>query len=69
MGKFNVLDWIAFIIMVIGGLVWGLIGFFDFNLVTTIFGDETVISRIIYAVIGIAAFYLLIVAITKQSKK
>jgi len=69
MGKFNILDWIAFIIMVIGGLVWGLIGFFDFNLITTIFGDETVISRIIYAVVGIAALYLLIVAITKQPKK
>ncbi len=69
MGKFNVLDWIAFIVMVIGGLVWGLIGFFDFNLVTTIFGDETVISRIIYAIIGIAALYLLIVATTKQPKK
>jgi len=69
MGKFNVLDWIAFIVMVIGGLVWGLIGFFDFNLITTIFGDETVISRIVYAIIGIAALYLLIVATTKQSKK
>jgi len=69
MGKFNVLDWIAFIVMVIGGLVWGLIGFFDFNLVTTIFGDETDISRIIYAIIGIAALYLLIAAITKQPKK
>lgn len=37
---------------IIGAIVWGLIGFFDFNLVTWVFG-ESVISRIIYIIVGI----------------
>ena len=37
---------------IIGAIVWGLIGFFDFNLVTWIFGDS-IISRIIYIIVGI----------------
>jgi len=37
---------------IIGAIVWGLIGFFDFNLVTWIFG-ESIISRIIYIIVGI----------------
>lgn len=37
---------------IIGAIVWGLIGFFDFNLVTWIFGDS-MISRIIYIIVGI----------------
>ena len=37
---------------IIGAIVWGLIGFFDFNLVTWIFGDS-IISKIIYIIVGI----------------
>ena len=40
------------IFTIIGAIVWGLIGFFNFNLVTWIFG-ETIISRIIYIIVGI----------------
>ena len=69
MGKFNALDWIAFIILAIGGLNWGLVGFFDFDLVAEIFGEGEIVSRIIYAVVGVAALYLLIIAFTKQSRK
>ena len=40
---------------IIGAIVWGLIGFFDFNLVTALFGDtNNIISRIIYSIIAIA---------------
>ena len=37
---------------IIGAIVWGLIGFFDFNLVTWIFG-ESIITRIVYIIVGI----------------
>lgn len=57
MGKLNVLDWIALILLVIGGLNWGLVGVFKFDLVKAIFGDMTIVSRIIYIVVGIAALY------------
>lgn len=47
---------IAFIFLIIGGLNWGLIGLFDFNLVAFLFdGFSEIISRIIYSVVGIAA--------------
>lgn len=59
MKKLNVLDWISVVLVIIGGLNWGLVGFFDFNLVGTLFGHATVITRIIYAVVGVAALYLI----------
>ena len=37
---------------IIGAIVWGLIGLFDFNLVTWVFGD-TIIPRIIYTIVGV----------------
>ncbi len=46
------------ILMIIGGINWGLVGFFNYNLVSSIFGVELeVISRIIYAIVGLAALY------------
>lgn len=50
----KVLHLISFILLVIGGLNWGLVGFFDWNLVAAIFGTGA-IARIIYALVGIAA--------------
>ena len=50
------LDVIVAILLVIGGLNWGLVGFFNFNLVEFIFGS-TVLARIIYAIVGISAVY------------
>ena len=46
---------IALILTIIGALNWGLIGLFEFNLVTSLFGDtNSVISRILYSLIAIA---------------
>lgn len=45
-------------LLIIGGLNWGLIGFFKYNLVDSIFGpDLFIISRIIYALVGLAAIW------------
>ena len=44
------------ILMIIGGINWGLIGFFSFNLVTWIFGaDLAIVSRMIFAIVGLAS--------------
>jgi uncharacterized protein len=53
------LDTIALILIVIGGINWGVIGFFQFNLVDSIFGSFSIISRIIYALVGISSVYAL----------
>ncbi|MGL5381133.1 DUF378 domain-containing protein [Clostridium sp.] len=55
----KILDSIALILIVLGAVNWGLVGFFEFNLVDTIFGTMSAFSRIIYAVIGVAGLYSL----------
>ena len=53
------IDYIALILVIIGAINWGLIGFLGFDLVRVVFGDMTLVSRIIYAVIGICGLYAL----------
>lgn len=53
----NALDWIALILVIIGGLNWGLIGLSDYNLVDAIFGTASVGSAIVYVLVGLAALY------------
>lgn len=48
---------IALILVIIGGLNWGLVGLFEFNLVDFIFGVGSILSRIIYILVGIAALW------------
>lgn len=55
----KVIDTIALILIIVGAINWGLIGFFEFNLVAAIFGTMSVISRIIYALVGISGIYAL----------
>ncbi len=50
-------DWVAMILMIIGGINWGLVGAFDTNLVSAMFGDQTPLTRFVYAVVGIASLY------------
>ncbi|MFD0556598.1 hypothetical protein FB566_1842 [Stackebrandtia endophytica] len=50
---------IATALVIIGGLNWGLVGAFDFNLVDTIFGAGSVLSRIIYILVGVSAIVAL----------
>ena len=51
------LDIIVVALLVFGGLNWGLIGFFNFNLVGTIFGEMSALARLIYSIIGVCALY------------
>ena len=51
------IDIIAAVLLVIGGLNWGLVGLFGFNLVEFIFGFMSPASRIVYALVGLAALY------------
>lgn len=53
------LDNIALTLVVIGAINWGLIGFFSFDLVNVLFGNMSLLSRIIYALVGIGGLYAL----------
>ena len=50
-------DVIAAILLVVGGANWGLVGLFGFDLVATIFGEGSLLARIVYTVVGICAVY------------
>lgn len=62
MKKMGTLGWIAFVLVIIGALNWGLVGFFSYDLVKAIFGDMSTVSRIVYAIVGLAAVCLVIAA-------
>jgi uncharacterized membrane protein YuzA (DUF378 family) len=53
----NTFDILVYGLLLIGALNWGLVGFFRFDLVAEIFGRMSVLSRLVYAVVGLAAVY------------
>jgi uncharacterized membrane protein YuzA (DUF378 family) len=51
------LDVLIAVLLVVGGLNWGLVGLFGFDLVGSIFGNMSLFSRVVYGLVGIAAIY------------
>ncbi len=47
----------ALVLIIVGGLNWGLVGLFDFNLVSAIFGVDTWLTNLVYILVGISAIY------------
>jgi uncharacterized protein len=60
MKHYNKLGKVAFVLLIIGGLNWGLMGLFQMDIVQIIFGSLTTIITIVYVLIGLSALYLLI---------
>lgn len=44
---------ICLVITIIGAIVWGLIGLFDFNMITALFGENSFFPRVVYTIVGI----------------
>ena len=63
MKKLNALDWVAMILLLVGGLNWGLVGAFNLDLVKAILGDMSLLSRIVYIVVGVSAVYVLAISL------
>jgi uncharacterized membrane protein YuzA (DUF378 family) len=53
---------IALILVIVGALNWGLVGLLNFDLVAAIFGAMTVLSRVVYTLVGIAAVYIAVIS-------
>lgn len=51
------IDVIAAVLLVVGGLNWGLVGVFNFDLVSALFGEMSSVSRVVYTLVGFAALY------------
>ena len=60
--------WVAIVLAVIGAVNWGLVGLFDYNRVSAIFGPMSTLSRIIYVLVGLAGLYLVVAAATMESR-
>jgi len=57
--KRDTVSWVALILLIIGGLNWGLVGLFNFNLVSFLFGGSLV-GKLIYILVGISAIWAII---------
>ncbi len=61
MKRASTLDWVAIILVIIGALNWGLVGLFQYDLVASLFsGSESIVSRIVYTLVGLAGIWLAI---------
>ena len=67
--KMSVADYVAWVLVVVGGLNWGLVGVFKYNLVDSLFGVDSGVSRVVYALVGLAAVYMVVALLMKKSAK
>lgn len=64
----RILNTLTLVLLIVGGLNWGLVGLADFNLVAAIFGDDSALSRIVYILVGLSALWSLYTA-TKLGRR
>lgn len=57
--KMNALDWIGFVLVIVGALNWGLVGLFSFDLVEFLLGSIPLLQRIVYILVAVAALYMI----------
>jgi uncharacterized membrane protein YuzA (DUF378 family) len=55
--RMKTLNLLTLILLIVGGLNWGLVGVADFDLVAAIFGEGSALSRAVYALVGLSALY------------
>lgn len=67
--RMKALEWVPMVLLIIGGLNWGLVGLFNFDLVAALFGDGSPLSRVIYTLVGISALYSVYLASKMSSKR
>jgi hypothetical protein len=58
----------SIVLLIVGGLNWGLIGLFKYDLVAAIFGDLSTVSRVVYTLVGLAAIYVAVAFWSKEKE-
>jgi uncharacterized membrane protein YuzA (DUF378 family) len=56
----RIINTITLILLIVGGLNWGLVGLFGFDLVAAIFGEMSALSRVVYTLVGLSALWQII---------
>ncbi|MCW1949363.1 MAG: DUF378 domain-containing protein [Candidatus Shapirobacteria bacterium] len=57
---------LCLVLVIVGGLNWGLVGFLNFDLVAAIFGDMSFLSKLVYDLVGLSAVYLLVTLLSRK---
>lgn len=60
MNTLSTVDWVALVLVVVGGVNWGLVAAADLDLVALLFGDMSMLARIVYGLVGLSAIYVAI---------
>lgn len=55
----SVIDWVALVLVIIGGISWGIFGLLNVDIVAELFGSMTIISRVIYILVGISSLWMI----------
>jgi hypothetical protein len=64
--KKGIISLIAFVLLVIGGINWGLVGLFNYDLVASLFGAGSVVANVIYVLVGLSALWLIVMKFMKK---
>lgn len=64
----HIVELVAVILLLVGGLNWGLVGLFQFDLVASIFGKMSTMTRGVYTLVGLAAAYRIVMWLKSRAK-
>lgn len=68
-GAMNAVDYIAMLLLIVGGLNWAMVGLFDVDVVATLFGPGSALTRLVYVLVGVAALYSIYLSTKMGSNK
>lgn len=60
----NIINIVTLVLLIVGGLNWGLVGLFGFDLVAALFGDGSALARLVYLLVGISAAWQIVPLVT-----
>jgi hypothetical protein len=60
----KIVNTLTLVLLIVGGLNWGLVGLFGFDLVAAIFGEMSPLSRVVYALVGVSALWQIVPLVT-----
>jgi uncharacterized membrane protein YuzA (DUF378 family) len=66
--KLNIIMWIALMLLVVGGLNWGLVGLFKFDLVASLFGEMSFFTRLVYVAVALSALIVFVPTFLESKK-
>jgi uncharacterized membrane protein YuzA (DUF378 family) len=66
--KLNIVMWVALMLLVVGGLNWGLVGLFKFDLVARLFGEMSFLTRLVYVAVALSAVIVFVPTFLESKK-